>query len=306
MFPLSVMTWNVRYFGHALRGLRTTTSAMRNAADALSSLVPLPDLVALQEVETRSLRGGMHKEAQLARFLRTLHAAMDEKGRPERYRGVYFPAHRYALGTGPALYTTGLAVLVGPRLEVVADNAQAPDEITHHRLGWTRGVKQSRIVGHVRVRPRGGGPTLDLFNTHLSLPAFLEVGPHRVHASMGQGSNQLAEIAAVLDALSRRTDEQAVLVGDFNTAPGSAAYEALTSAGLVDAFASHHGLDLPDLHRISTAGFASARMHIDHIFSHPHVAWEAVDVHQVDDEGPFAGVSDHTPKIGRLRLGAVG
>lgn len=304
MFPLSIMTWNVRYFGHALRGLRTTSSAMRNAADALSSLVPMPDLIALQEVETRSLRGGLHKEAQLARFLRVLHDAMDAKGRPERYRGVYFPAHRYGLNVGPALYTTGLAILVGPRLEVVADNADEPDEITHHRVSWARRVKQSRIVGHVRVRPRGGGPTLDLFNTHLSLPAFLEVGPHRIHASMGHGSNQLAEIGAVLDALSRRTDESAVLVGDFNTAPGSAGYEALTSAGLVDAFAAHHDLDVPDLHGISTAGFAAARMHIDHIFSHPHVLWESVEVHQVDDRGPFAGVSDHTPKLGRLRLGS--
>lgn len=276
---------------------------MRRAAQALASVVPLPDVVALQEVETRSLRGGLSPERQLARFLRHLHQALDAAGRQVRYRGLYFPAHRYGLGRGPALYTTGLAVLVGPRLEVVADNSESPDPVTCLRKPWARSIKQTRIVGHVRVRPKGGGPSLDLFNTHLSLPAFLEVGPHRIHASMGQGSNQLEEVAAVLDTMSRRTERAAVLVGDLNTAPGSAAYEALTTAGLVDAFAQTSGLDVPDLHQISTAGFARARMHIDHIFSEPHVEWASVKVHQIDDRGPFAGVSDHTPKVGSLLLG---
>ncbi len=294
----TVMTWNVRYFGHGLRGLRATPSGMRRAAEALASVVPLPDLVALQEVETRSLRGGLHPQGQLLRFLDQLHRALARAGRPERFRGVYFPAHRYGLGRGPAVYTTGLAVLVGPRLEIVADNAASPDEITHHRVPWTRRVKQTRVVGHVRVRPREGGRPLDLFNTHLSLPAFLEVGPHRVHARMGHGSNQLAEVQAVLDALSRRSDGAAVLVGDFNTAPGSAAYDALTGAGLVDAFAHANDLAPQDLHGIGTAGFAAARMHIDHIFSDPDVAWKQVHAHQIDDEGPFRGVSDHTPKVG--------
>ena len=51
MRPITVMTWNVRYFGHGLRGLSSTEGGMRRAAKALAGLDALPDLIALQEVE---------------------------------------------------------------------------------------------------------------------------------------------------------------------------------------------------------------------------------------------------------------
>ena len=53
---LRVMTYNVRYFGHATRGIASTGPAFRRIARSLAALDPLPDLVCLQEVETQSLR----------------------------------------------------------------------------------------------------------------------------------------------------------------------------------------------------------------------------------------------------------
>lgn len=303
MDPVRLMTWNVRYFGHGLRGLRATRGGMRASARALAGLAALPDLVALQEVETSSLRAGLHPDGQLARFLGELHGALDAVGRRGvRYRGLYYPAHRYGGARGPALYTTGLAILVGPRLEIVDHNAHDPDEITHVRVPWTRGLKQRRIVAHARVRLRDAPATaLDLFNTHLSLPAFFEVGPHRVHAAMGQGSNQVAEVQAVLDALGRRADGPAVLVGDLNTAPGSPAYDAVLSHGLVDVFAARSGLSDAERAAVATAGFARARMHIDHIFGDPSLPWIDAHAHRVDG-GPFARLSDHAPKLATVDL----
>ncbi|MCA9572727.1 MAG: hypothetical protein KC656_33035, partial [Myxococcales bacterium] len=95
MTSLSILTWNVRYFGHALRGLLATEGGMRRAAHALATLVPLPDVIALQEVETSSLRAGLRPEPQLDRFLGLFHSHLEAAGRPERFQGLYFPAHAY-------------------------------------------------------------------------------------------------------------------------------------------------------------------------------------------------------------------
>ncbi|MCB9663966.1 MAG: endonuclease/exonuclease/phosphatase family protein [Alphaproteobacteria bacterium] len=300
--PLTVMTWNVRYFGHGLRGLRSTRGGMRRAARALATLVPLPDLVALQEVETRSLRSGLSPVPQLERFLAELHAHLAELGRPERFRGLYFPAHSYRVRGSPALYTTGLAVLVGPGVVLEDDNATDPHDITHVRVQALAALKQRRVVGHVRVRPADGGPSLDLFNTHLSLPAFFEVGPTKVPERMGHGSNQLEEIQRVLDFVQGRTQERAVLVGDFNTRPGSPAYRAVLAAGFHDAYATANGLDDEALHAHATAGFGPRRMHIDHVFASEGVTWDTVDGFPFGERHAFHGVSDHTPKLGRLLL----
>ncbi len=50
------MSYNVRYFGHPVRGVFSTRRAVRKIAQRIAGLDPLPDLVCLQEVETRSLR----------------------------------------------------------------------------------------------------------------------------------------------------------------------------------------------------------------------------------------------------------
>lgn len=302
MRPITVMTWNVRYFGHGLRGLSSTEGGMRRVASALASLDELPDLVALQEVETRSMRAGLRGLPQLDRFLRVLDDALAHVGRPERFSGIYYPAHRYKLGPIPPMYTTGLAMLVGPRLDVDVDNADAPHDITHVRIPSFRRLKQRRVVAHARVRVRGSAETLDVFNTHMSLPAFFEVGPTQVSERMGDGSNQVAEVRALLDYVATRRVGPSVIVGDFNTRPGSPTYQAVLDAGFTDAFAHANELDEAALHAHATAGFASRRMHIDHMFSSPDVRWARVDSDRFGMGGRFHGISDHNPKIGRLTL----
>ncbi len=299
---LSVMTWNVRYFGHGTGGLRTTELQIRRAAEAIGAIAPPPDVLALQEVETRSLRGGGHPEDQLERFRAHLHEALGRLGRQERYVGLHFPAHAYTLPGGSALYTTGLAFLVRVGIDIESHNADDPHDITHVRVSAFRRLKQRRIAAHVRLRPQGARAAIDLFNTHLSLPAFLEVGPHRVPHRMGHGSNQVEEVDRVLDLLGREASDRAVLMGDFNAAPGSPVYRALTHAGWVDAHAHHLGADLADLREHASARFMHLRMHLDHVFSTPAVRWRDFHAHRIDGPGPFRGLSDHAPKVGRLHL----
>lgn len=295
MTAFSLMTWNVRYFGHGLGGLRTTEGWIRLAARALARLDALPDVVALQEVETTSLRGGLSAGPQLDRFLDHLHAALAERGVTEGYRGLHFAAHRYGFRRSPALYTTGLAVLVRDGIAVEGTDTH---EITHVPTSSLRRLKQRRIVAQVRVR-KSVGPALDLFNTHLSLPAFLEVGPHRVHERLGHGSNQVHEARRVIDFVNAKKGDHAVVLGDLNAAPGTPVYQAFTDGGLVDA---HHVLEGDAFSRHASARFFSWLLHIDHVFSTPSVTWDDFRAHRIDERGPFLGLSDHSPKIGHLRL----
>jgi endonuclease/exonuclease/phosphatase family metal-dependent hydrolase len=294
---LNIMTWNVRYFGHGTRGLRASNGWIRRLATAVAGMERAPDVLALQEVETRSLRAGLSGASQLERFAEELSRALPDR----TYRPLYFPAHRYALGDGPALYTTGLAMLISDHLEVLHDNSEGPHAITHIRAGRLAALKQARIVAHVRLAV--GQEALDLFNTHMSLPGFLEVGPHRIHSKMGHGSNQLAEVAELQSVIEEcRNGEHAVLMGDLNTAPASPAYNAIIENGWIDAHASYTGQTPTILRKIATARFMHLRMHVDHVFATPEVGWTDFTSHSVDGAGPFAGLSDHAPKSGRLVL----
>lgn len=285
MDALTLMTWNVRYFGQQTGGLRATRRCMTDIAAGIAGMDAVPDVLALQEVEDRSLRGGLSEVGQLDRFRDALHAALQAAGSPRRYQGLYFPAHRYSLPVAPPLYTTGLALLVS---EAVTVEHAGAEEITAVRLPVFARLKQKRIAVHVRLRR--GGHRLDLFNTHLSLPAFFEGSPHTVPARMGTGSNQLAEIQAVLAMMGRREEVlPTVVVGDLNSLPGSPVHQALLDAGLSDIFADQGAL--------STARFAHLRMHLDHIFATPDLAWSRCVV----PGEPLASLSDHRPKVGTLK-----
>ncbi len=295
MSGLNIMTWNVRYFGHGTRGLRASDGWIRRVASAVAGMGQAPDVLALQEVETRSLRVGLSGPTQLERFVEQLSLAIPGR----TYRPLYFPAHRYAIGEGPALYTTGLAMLVSDHVDVLHDNSEAPHAITYIRPGRFSALKQARIVAHIRLGVEG--KSLDLFNTHMSLPAFLEVGPHRIHSKMGHGSNQLAEVAELQSVIEGcREGEHAVLMGDLNTAPASPAYNAIIDNGWVDAHTSFTGAAPDLLGRVATARFMHLRMHLDHVFATPSVRWTDFKAHNVDGAGPFAGLSDHAPKSGNL------
>src|SRR5438132_5879745 len=126
--PLRVVSYNVRYFGHALRGLASTRGSKRLIAESLAALDPLPAVICLQEVEKSSLRSRLayrglpHHETQLEAFMGEFEAALDRRGHAFHYEAFYFPAHVNLLGS-LALSSMGLAILVDVgRLKVDVHN----------------------------------------------------------------------------------------------------------------------------------------------------------------------------------------
>jgi endonuclease/exonuclease/phosphatase family metal-dependent hydrolase len=312
--PLRILSYNVRYFGHATRGLASTKKAMGRIAEAVASLDPLPSIVCLQEVETRSIRSTVaHRgeETQLERFMLMLSGALQRARKEDVYEAYYFPAHAYRLSAKTHVYTTGLAILAHGDLEVDHHNAETPHDITHHRLHVVRGMKQTRICAHVRFRHRthrSFGP-IDVFNTHLSLPSTFSRAFWTRPRRMGWGPNQLEEAKNLVRFVEQeRKSDRFVVVGDFNALPGSPVYEHLVgSAGQqawVDAFSHRYKLTIDELTSWPTAGFMRMRMHLDHVFAGRGLRWlDFDDTHPYGDRtAPFHGLSDHMPMVARCRV----
>jgi endonuclease/exonuclease/phosphatase family metal-dependent hydrolase len=302
----------VRYFGHATRGLASTHTAMRRIADAIASLDPLPAIVCLQEVETRSLRSTVaHRgeEAQLERFMNTLSAALTAAGKSDGYDAYYFPAHAYRLSARTHVYTTGLAVLAHSDFAVDHHNAEMPHDITHRRMHPIRRMKQTRICAHVRFRHRTNrsvGP-VDVFNTHLSLPSTLSRAFWTQPRRLGWGPNQVEEARNLVRFVEgERESDRFIVVGDFNSLPGSPVYDCLVGDhGWIDAFAYRYRLSVEELASWPTAGFMRMRMHLDHVFAGRGMRWiDFDDTHPYGDRTtPFHGLSDHMPMVARCRIG---
>ncbi len=307
--PMRILSYNVRYFGHATRGLASTRAAMHRIAAAVAALDPLPAIVCLQEVETRSLRSTVahrHSETQLERFSSMLSEALVGAGKPDAYEAYYFPAHAYRISARTHVYTTGLAILAHRSFVVDQHNARTPHDITHRRLHAIRGVKQTRICAHVRLRRQASRAPVDVFNTHLSLPSALAREFWTQPRRLGWGRNQLEEARNLARFVEReRASDRFVVVGDFNALPGSPVYDALVREhGWVDAFAHRYRLGVDELASWPTAGFMRMRMHLDHVFCGPGLRWSDFDgTHPFGDRtGPFHGLSDHTPMVGRCRV----
>jgi endonuclease/exonuclease/phosphatase family metal-dependent hydrolase len=312
--PLRIMSYNVRYFGHGTRGVASTGAGVQRIARSIAALRHLPEVVCLQEVETRSWRASAANwprfpgERQIDRLAHELGHALRHEGHSLGYQPLYFRAHRYGLGgvEAPhtphgALYTTGLAMLVRSDLRVLDHNAEAPDDITHRQ--WLPRLKQTRIVAHASLEGPHG--EFDVFNTHLSLPNFFARDFWTRPQRMGFGQNQLAEARGVLEAIERRARSgRFFLVGDFNALPGSPVDQLLRAeAGLRCAFRDAPGAHERDPHRHATAGFLHLRMHIDRLYASPGVSWlDLDDSHSFGSTGRFHGLSDHVPLVGRARL----
>jgi endonuclease/exonuclease/phosphatase family metal-dependent hydrolase len=304
---LRVVSYNVRYFGHATRGLASTQRGMRRIADALASLDPLADIVCLQEVETNSLRSTFaHRsnrtETQLERLMAMLEASLTAVGKRSRYEAYYFPAHAYRLGKNAHMYTTGLAILALPSCKVIAHNAMEPADITHRRVHAMRKLKQTRICAHMRFCKRGG-EAVDVFNTHLSLPSTFSRAFWTLPRRMGYGPNQLQEAKNLASFVEKeRQSDRFLVMGDFNSLPGSPVHRYLTvERGYTDAFAKLKALTDEESVQWPTAGFMAIRMHLDHIFSGPGLSWtDFEDSHPFGDRSAtFHGLSDHMPLIAR-------
>lgn len=303
---MRIVSYNVRYFGHGLKGLASTATSKSKIANALASLDPLPDVVALQEVETRSIRaavahrGGHASETQLEAFLRHLGAEFREHGRVMPYRAWYFPAHVYRLGP-IKLYTTGLSMLVNTRtLDVIADNGHKPHHITHHRSERLKQVKQTRIAAHLHLETVRG-KKFHLFNTHLSLPTPWAKEFWSQKEKMGFGANQLAEAKAVSSYIETTSkNEPFLLVGDFNSAPATPVYRYLCGeAHFRGAQELLKQIDPSRPDGFATAGFLKLRMHLDHIFGGGKLDFgDLADTLPFGDEtSRFHGLSDHVPLI---------
>lgn len=306
---MRVASYNVRYFGHGLKGLASTPASKARIARALAGLTPAPDIIALQEVETRSLRagfglrGGPEQETQLEAFMRHLDSVYDGQSPRVPWVAHYFPAHAYQVGA-LKLYTTGLAVLVNPQtVQVVRDNRHAPRHITHYPK--IRITKQSRIVAHLHLENRAGRH-FHFFNTHLSLPTPFRREFWSSQLRMGHGPNQLAEAKNVLEHAQHVSGREPFLVvGDFNSAPGSPVYQALTAKGcLVGAQEALRQIDPKDPAGFPTAGFMRLRMHLDHVFGSRGVEWADLEGTRPfgDRHSPFHGLSDHVPLFATFEL----
>lgn len=309
---MRLASYNVRYFGHGMKGLASTSASKVRIAQALLSLDPLPDIVALQEVETKSLRagwanfGGHPSETQLEAFLRHFAAEFKALGRVMPYRAWYYPAHTYQLGA-VRLYTTGLAMLVNAQtLDVLSDNGEKPHRITHHSSPRLKKVKQTRIAAHLELEDVKGR-RFHLFNTHLSLPTPWAKEFWREKRKMGHGKNQLEEARAVRHFVEGTAkNEPFLLVGDFNSAPATPVYRYLTQeAGFVGAQEVLRQIDARRPDTFSTAGFLNLRMHLDHIFGGARVEFgDMKDTAPFDDEqSRFFGLSDHVPLITTFDIG---
>lgn len=305
-----IMSYNVRYFGHATQGLASTRGAFQRIARRVASLGELPDVLCLQEVETQSIRASTANparfpdETQLDRFLHELEVELERLGHGRRYHARYFPAHRYAVRSSPALYTTGLAVLVAEPF-VVLDSGRA--EITAP-TGLGR-AKQARIAAHLSLRHPDGTP-FDVFNTHLSLPSFLTRKIFKdPWLRLGYGENQLEEARKLLAFVNEaRTSDRFYVVGDFNSVPGSPVDAYLREAGgLRCAYRTVHGHGDEEAALLHpTAGFLRVRFHLDRLFAGPGVGWLDLDeTHAFGEEGAFHGLSDHVPLIARSELSAA-
>lgn len=293
-----LVSYNVRYFGHSTRGLASTRGAMVRIANAIASLDPLPDVICLQEVEMKSLRSRashLGDEPQLTAFNHVLAGALADRGHRVEYTALYFPAHVYPI------YTTGLAVLVSDRLHILDNNRDNPHDITHRASKTFARMKQTRICAHVRLREDTGEP-FDVFNVHMSLPKILSRHFWNPETQMGFGENQLEEAKRLVTYVrSQCHPERAVLMGDFNSLPGSPVYQHVGHAlSFRDAYAHTESFDLHNLRGRPTAGFMNFRMRIDHFFSAPGLRWTSfADTHPIDDKSSrFFGLSDHAPIVG--------
>ncbi|MBI4816477.1 MAG: endonuclease/exonuclease/phosphatase family protein [Deltaproteobacteria bacterium] len=303
---LRVMSYNVRYFGHTLRGVGSTKSGLQAIATSIAALEDLPDVVCLQEVETRSLRSSLSHDkdtTQLEAWTAVLSQALEQAGKTRRFRSYYYPAHQYALGNAK-LYTTGLGVLVADDLEVLSHNADAPHDITHRKTKTFGRLKQTRICAHVRIRNRRG-ESLDVFNTHLSLPAFTGKEFFVEEARMGYGRNQIEELASLVGFVEKESENRPfLLMGDFNSLSGSAVYqEVLRALPVVDPFPDLTGLDPLSLRKTwPTAGFMNLRMRIDHMFLGRGLVCRDIEgTHPFGQrDGLWHGLSDHVPVLGRF------
>lgn len=158
------------------------------------------------------------------------------------------------------------------------------------RRGWDAAFP--RVATWVELRERRSGRAFLVVNTHFD---------HR-------GEQARAESAALLVSwLKQRSPERpALLLGDFNCAPGSAPYRTLTAPGaLVDAIETsplgHHGPTFTFQGFDFTTRTGEA---IDHVLLRPSPSWSVLRHGTLADHRDGRCPSDHYPVLVELALRA--
>ncbi|MEE2900754.1 MAG: endonuclease/exonuclease/phosphatase family protein [Myxococcota bacterium] len=305
---LRVMTYNVRYFGQSFAGAGSSQRSMRLICKAIAGLRELPDIICFQEIEQRSLRSHFSHESnfpgetQFDGLQRTLEHALEQENKTMKYQGLYFPAHAYRIGK-LSLFTMGLGILVSPHFHIESHNSGEPKDVTFRRIQSLANLKQSRICAHVRLRsPKD--LTFDIFNTHLSLPAFATRQFWQHYPAVGYGRNQQKEVSHLAKFIQGTAQsDRYFIVGDLNAAPGTPSYKKLLmDTGAEDPFCSHLNVTEAELMKgWPTAGFLNLKMRLDHILVGPGITCHDLeDCHPFTELGRWSGLSDHVPLLGRF------
>ncbi len=304
------VSWNVRYFSHATRGITSVDRTQRDIATALAMMDPQPDVIALQEIDDLSVRSvigratGRQRRGEpvsnFDRFCATLNRVSLERN-GHLYQAQFYPAQGHR-GLGLPLYSTGLAILYRSTLTQLDHNGDDPLDITHRRISQLARLKQKRICAWGRFQTERG-EVFDFFNTHLSLPAFLQRANGPTGRRFGEADNQVREIETLLDFVGRTGQlDRTVLVGDFNALPGSRVYNTVAER-LRDAHASFLRAPPTTMIGMPSAGFMNLRYRLDHVFSGQDIRFH--DFHATAPYGrehPWVALSDHSPLIGRFTV----
>ena len=298
----------MRYFGQSFRGAGSSQRSMRLICEAIAGLKQLPDVICFQEIEQRSLRSHFSHnpkyphETQFSCLQRMLDETLERTGNPMKYQGLYYPAHAYRIG-GLSLFTMGLGILVSPQLNIEAHNSSDPQDVTFRRLRSFAKLKQSRICAHVRLRSPEN-LTFEIFNTHLSLPAFATRQFWQHYPAVGYGRNQQREVSQLAAFINKTAEsDRYFILGDFNAAPSTPSYtKLLQDTGAKDPFCSYLNVSESELmHQFPTAGFLNLRMRLDHILIGPGISCHDLDdCHPFTEQGLWTGLSDHVPLLGRF------
>lgn len=306
---LHLLSWNVRYFSQSAQGLTSTSRTIEGVASAIASLNPAPDVIALQEVDHHSIRSHMGRfrrppelAGQMDHFMAALNYHVALRGGTTPYRALFYRAHGHDRRL--PLLSTGLAILYREDLNLVAHNAEEPWFITHHRLPRMQKLKQQRICAHARFE-LAPGETFDVFNTHLSLPAFLQRHVGHTAGRFGEADNQVEEVRKLLECAREFGDvDRGILVGDFNARPGSRVHRFVCEQSpFRDAFSLHLGLTDEQAAAIPSASFLHLRFRLDHVFTGPGVHVDAFPLaDRWDAAHPMRGLSDHAPIMGQFQL----
>ena len=219
---LRILSYNVRYFGHATRGLASTRTSMRRIAERARRARPAarPSSACRRSRPARSARtsptASHPEETQLERFMDELSTALGAAGaQADQLRRVLLPGpHLPARRTHPRLHDRASRCSRTPTSPSTTTTPRRPHDITHRRCTRSESLKQTRICAHVRFTPRRAASDLRrLQHPPLACPAtfsrefWTERAAHGLRpqpARGGAATSPLRRARARSDALRRR------------------------------------------------------------------------------------------------------